>query len=224
MDTTTKTILAMKQSLLFRDFSEECCSSVLEELAAEQKWVGKGEVILHKDDPVARFGLVVEGVVHGITLSIDGNESVSQFCRPNRFFAIEFAAASTNRCPLAYVCKEDALIVLFEFKRLLQSNFDSGLRETILVNMVNLLALRNKKNYERMEILEQNSLRQRILLYLGNMSRRKGADCFIDCKNREEMAAYLSVNRSALSNELRKMKDDKLIDFHKNEFRLLKSP
>ena len=39
--------------------------------------------------------------------------------------------------------------------------------------------------------------------------------------SREQMAQYLCVNRSALSNELNKMKREKIIDFEKDKFRIL---
>jgi len=221
---TKKLIDTMTGSYVFRRFSDGQCLVLLEAFGAECKDFEKDEAIYQEDDEITKFGLVVEGVVKSSKVSIEGRESITQFCRPRHFFGIEFAASSSKRSLFTYECVEKASVQFYDYQRLLRSGIDASLKEAVLANTVDLLTQRTRKNFERMEILEQNSIRQRILLYLKVMSRRKEKNQFVVCMNREEMAAYLSVNRSALSSELGKMRDEGLIDYHKNDFKLLKNP
>lgn len=72
-----------------------------------------------------------------------------------------------------------------------------------------------------MRYLTQRSTRQKIMLYLSDMARQKGKATFVLPFNRQQMADFLSVDRSALSAELSKMKKEGLIDYHKDKFTLL---
>ena len=76
-----------------------------------------------------------------------------------------------------------------------------------------------KKEY-RLAILSQKGLRERILTYLTMQASRRQTTAFAIPFSREELAAYLCVNRSALSRELSLMQEEGLITFQKNHFRL----
>ena len=83
------------------------------------------------------------------------------------------------------------------------------------------MAEKNRLLTEKMRYLTQRSTRQKIMLYLSNLARDKGTSTFSLPFNRQQMADFLSVDRSALSAELSKMKKDGLIDYHKDQFSLL---
>ena len=90
--------------------------------------------------------------------------------------------------------------------------------------MSNLLALMAEKNClltEKIRYLTQRSTRQKIVLYLSDLARKKGKATFSLPFNRQQMADFLSVDRSALSAELSKMKKEGLIDYRKDKFTLL---
>lgn len=90
--------------------------------------------------------------------------------------------------------------------------------------MSNLLALMAEKNRlltEKIRYLTQRSTRQKIVLYLSDLARKKGKATFSLPFNRQQMADFLSVDRSALSAELSKMKKEGLIDYRKDKFTLL---
>lgn len=90
--------------------------------------------------------------------------------------------------------------------------------------MSNLLAMMAEKNRlltEKIRYLTQRSTRQKIVLYLSDLARKKGKATFSLPFNRQQMADFLSVDRSALSAELSKMKKEGLIDYRKDKFTLL---
>ena len=87
--------------------------------------------------------------------------------------------------------------------------------------MVSLIAEKNKALMEKLEIVSQKTLRRKILSYLSFQSRKHGSDEFTIPLGRLELANYLCVDRSALTRELTYMKDEGIIDFTKNTFKLL---
>ena len=61
-------------------------------------------------------------------------------------------------------------------------------------------------------------------VYLNVLAKKSGGNTVQVKMSREQMARYLCVNRSALSNELNKMKREGIIDFHRGTFRILTCP
>lgn len=83
------------------------------------------------------------------------------------------------------------------------------------------MAEKNRLLTEKIRYLTQRSTRQKIVLYLSDLARKKGKATFSLPFNRQQMADFLSVDRSALSAELSKMKKEGLIDYRKDKFTLL---
>jgi len=94
-------------------------------------------------------------------------------------------------------------------------------RNKLMYNMLTLLANENMRRMYKIELLCQKSLRERVLTYLRFVARKKGtSSSFTIPFNREQLAQYLNVNRSALSHELSLMQQEGLISFKKNCFTL----
>ena len=88
-------------------------------------------------------------------------------------------------------------------------------------NLLTILSDGNLRKHYRLAILAQRGLRDRVLVYLTMQAERRGTPTFRIPFSREELAAFLCVNRSALSHELSRMEAEGLIRFRKNEFTLL---
>ena len=88
-------------------------------------------------------------------------------------------------------------------------------------NLLSVLALHNLKMNEKLTHVTQRTLREKLLSYLSSESARAGAASFEIPFNRQQLADYLSADRSALSAELSRMRGEGLIEFEKNSFRLL---
>ena len=73
----------------------------------------------------------------------------------------------------------------------------------------------------KVEHMSQRTLRDKVLSYLSSQAMITGSREFTIPYNRQQLAEYLSVDRSALSSELGKMKKEGILEFRKNWFRLL---
>ena len=81
-----------------------------------------------------------------------------------------------------------------------------------------LLAQRTLTMNDRIQILTQPSIRAKLNLYFTQCANRFNSRTFTIAFNRNQLADYLAVNRSALSRELSRMKEEGLIDYHLNSF------
>jgi CRP-like cAMP-binding protein len=88
--------------------------------------------------------------------------------------------------------------------------------------MVTLIADKNRSLMEKLDAMSKKNLREKILTYLSIQSQHQGGRYFEIPLGRIELADYLCTDRSALTRELSSMRDDGLIDFDRNTFRLLK--
>jgi CRP-like cAMP-binding protein len=85
--------------------------------------------------------------------------------------------------------------------------------------MLKLLAKKNLMLNQKIEILSKRTTKDKLTCYFDFI--RGAAKRFTIPFNREELARYLCVDRSAMSSELCKMRDEGLIEFNKNEFFIL---
>jgi CRP-like cAMP-binding protein len=69
--------------------------------------------------------------------------------------------------------------------------------------------------------MAKRSTREKLISYLSEEAKRHNSGTFVIPFNRQQLADYLAVDRSAMSNELGKMRDDGLLMFDKNQFTLL---
>ena len=90
----------------------------------------------------------------------------------------------------------------------------------LMRNLLAVLAEKNLQFSEKLTYMTQRSTRQKLLSYLSAESLRRGAREFEIPFNRQQLADYLSVDRSALSGELSKLRGEGLLDYRKNKFTL----
>lgn len=71
------------------------------------------------------------------------------------------------------------------------------------------------------EILSQRTIRSKVTRFLQTCVRKYGGTEFSVPFTRDELAVYLAVDRASLSRSLSEMKEQGVIDFRKNHFRVL---
>jgi CRP-like cAMP-binding protein len=91
----------------------------------------------------------------------------------------------------------------------------------LIENMVRIIARKNRELMRKVEVVSKRSIREKLLAYLSIQAQVQDSDYLQIPMGRVELAEYLCVDRSALTRELAKMKEEGLIDYDKNCFRLL---
>lgn len=137
----------------------------------------------------------------------------------------EMLMAAGEASPVSVLSPEGAEVLFLPLERIMEGcerHCEGHAR--LRMNLLRESAQKFWQMRHRVTYLSEPSLRRRVLLYLQDCRSRQGSDCFRLSLSREEMAAYLAVNRSALSRELSRLQQEGLIEFYRNSFRLHFSP
>jgi len=213
----------LKKCALFADVEEENIASMLDCLGATVARYKKDEFILHAGDKPAWIGVVLDGAVHIVREDFWGNRTILTAVAPGDLFAEAFTCAGTEALPISAVAQADTAVLLVDYGRVIVTcPVACPFHQQLIKNMVRILASKNIMLMQKIEHITRKTTRDKVMSYLSEQAVLAGRDRFDIPFNRQELADYLSVERSALSATLSEMKRDGLIDYHKNSFRILK--
>lgn len=214
----------LKKSQLFAGIAEGEILPMLHCTGAYQKHLPGGRVILLEQDAVSCAGLILSGTVEMVQEDVWGVRTILMSMGEGEFFGESFACGTKSLATVSFEASSDVEVLFFPFHRMLTLCGSACVfHQRLIENMVRLLADKNARLLEKIEILSKRNLTQKILALLSARAQQAGSLYFALPMNRDAMAQYLCVNRSALSRELARMKEEGLIDFDRNTFRLLKS-
>ena len=211
---------ALKDNPLFSGIAYGEFEKVLGCLAARTSCYQKDEVILLTGDDVTFVGLIISGGVKIVKEDEFGRVSMLTELRASEMFGEILACAGIQKSPVTILALKDTEILRIGSGNILTPcatacPYHGRLIENMLRHIAGKSFLLNRK----IEILSQRTTREKLLCFFD--LHRGGLRRFTVPYNREEMAHYLCVDRSAMSNELCKMRDEGLISFKKNQFEIL---
>lgn len=195
----------------------------LKGLNAITKGYEKGATILCAGSTTGSMGLVIDGSVTIENNDIWGNRTILGYVGRNDFFAETYGLLSHEPMLVDVVANEDCKIVFLSISILRTGTLKNEVWASKIVR--NLLMISMQKNLAlsgRSFHISHKTVRARVMSYLNSESIRKGRTTFAIPFNRQQMADYLNLDRTALSKELGRMKRDGLIDFNKNHFQIKK--
>lgn len=204
---------------LFSGLTEEDVRQVLPGLGARQRSFEKGEVILRAEEPAPALGLVLSGSVNVENNDVWGGRTILDNIGPGQVFGETYACLPGEPLMVDVTAAEPAEVLFLQPEKLFQDDL-RGAAPMLIRNLLRVTAQKNLVLSRRMFHTSPKTIRERVLSYLSFQARRQGSRRFAIPFDRQELADYLGVDRSALSNELSKMRRDGLIEFNKNRFEL----
>ena len=209
---------------LFQGLDREEINEVLQKFHGLIKHFPKSDYIYLAGDCVENLCVVLEGTVQMIKEDIWGEKSIIANLGVGSVFAENFLGQLGDRSSVSYFVASDSEVLMLPLGRtLFDTNTSSKASQRLMCNIVSILADNNTRLIEKTEILCKKTLRSKILAYLEQEARNHGCRSFTIPFNRTDLANYLDADRSALTRELARMKEEGLIDFTKNSFELLAS-
>lgn len=197
----------------------------LEELnnigAFTEKDFSKGNIIFHTGDVVSKMGIVMQGTVFIESNDIWGNRSILSVVEKGQAFAESYGYTKSPMLVDA-VAAENCTIVFFNLNILLEDIYQA--RPWLFKIQKNLLLIATNKNIilsNRSFCTAPKTIRERLSIYFSQQAMLNKSSDFRIPFNRQQLADFLNLDRSALSKELCKMRDEGLIEFNKNHFKLL---
>lgn len=213
----------IRDTIIFRGMTENEIVDALKGLNAITKGYEKGATILCAGSTTGSMGLVIDGSVTIENNDIWGNRTILGYVGRNDFFAETYGLLSHEPMLVDVVANEDCKIVFLSISILRTGTLKNEVWASKIVR--NLLMISMQKNLAlsgRSFHISHKTVRARVMSYLNSESIRKGRTTFAIPFNRQQMADYLNLDRTALSKELGRMKRDGLIDFNKNHFQIKK--
>lgn len=184
----------------------------------------KQAVLAAPGDRVDWFAVVLRGKVQISQIFSDGSSSLMDVLGPGYTLGTDLICTRSRRSPYYAIAAGPLRILRFPAALLLEPGAlpEEG-RLVLWRNLLTILSDDSLRKHYRLAILARRGLRDRVLVYLTMQAERRGTHTFRIPFSREELAAFLCVNRSALSHELSRMEAEGLIRFRKNEFTLLEA-
>ena len=205
---------------LFYGITEDELSRLEALLSPRIKKASAGEFLSYPEYVIEDIGVVLSGKVHMISEDFWGNQNIIAEFTENTLFG---EAHSISRDPMFFslVAVKPSSLLILNTQKILDIKEHSHCGVQKLYHNLMTIIIRKKLNYmKKADILSRRSLREKISAFLSEQYRKEGASSFTIPYNRQQMADYLSTDRSALSKELSKMKKEGILDYKHNWFRL----
>lgn len=217
-----KNFLSLKKCPLFTGISEKDLQLLLDCLNAKEINAKKGDVIFSPGDRPEHVGIVLSGSVHVTQEDYWGNRTILTAVQVGGLFCEAFSCAEAATLPVSVFARDSCSILLIDCRRLLTTCSTScSFHARLVRNLMKVIANKNIALTQKMEHITKKSVRERVLSYLSECALAEGSNAFSIPFNRQELADYLSVERSALSGTLSKMRNEGIIQFEKNRFMLM---
>jgi len=212
----------LQKCRLFDGISQADLEKMLNCLPARHKSFIKNSFILTAGEKTGNAGIVLTGAAHIVNDSYEGRRKIIERTTIGGLFVEDFVCANVEKLSVSVVAAEETEVLFIDCKRIVSTCPSACVFHTRLIrNFTILMAEKNISKLQKMEHITQATTREKLLSYLTNEARLAGKKKFTISFNREELAHYLSVERSGLSAELSKMQDDGLIHYQGNQFELL---
>ncbi|MDR0862750.1 MAG: Crp/Fnr family transcriptional regulator [Oscillospiraceae bacterium] len=206
---------------LFQGIAESDLSSLLACLSSVRRRFAKGDFVFSADDAAAQVGVVLEGGVNIIQEDYWGNRVILSHVETGELFGEAFACAGVPKLPVSVVAAEASVILLIDLARIVTTCSSAcAFHAGMLQNLLQILARKNLSLIRKMEHVTRRTTREKLLSYLSARAKEVGYPSFDVPFNRQEMADYLAVDRSAMSAELSKMQSDGLLTYARSHFEL----
>ena len=212
----------LAQTNLFSGIVPDEIKSLLDCITARKVEFTKGEFIVEEGSNINDFGIVLSGHARSIKWDSTDRMIIITLLEKGSEIGVLLAASPEHKAPVSVQAQDDVAVLLIPYDRVL-SRCKKGCpkHEKLLRNFIQIVAEKGLVLHERIDCLLKPSVRDKISAYLKRVTREQHSQTITIPMNRNAMAEYLNIERSALSRELSCMKREGLIDYHRNSFRVI---
>ena len=216
-----KYIPILKRTKIFAGVGYDEIVSMLSCIGARLKTYKKGEYVFRQGEHITDITVLVEGSLHIQNDDYWGNHSILGEISAGEMFG-EAYAQDSGAILNDVLALEESTVIFFDVKRILTPCSNACRFHSIVVqNLFFAISEKNRKLVQKIGHMSKRTTREKLISYLSEQAKKQNSANFTIPFNRQQLADFLSVDRSAMSNELCKMRDEGLLEFEKNKFRLL---
>ena len=217
-----KYIPILKRTQLFSGVGEEEISAMLNCLQAKLYAYKKNEYVLRQGEHLDRILVLVGGKLHIQRDDYWGNRSIINMVSVGEMLGEAYVAHESGPLMNDVIAVEDSVVIFFDVKRVITvCSAACRFHSMVVQNLFFAISEKNRRLLQKLTFITKRTTREKLIAYLSEEAERQNSSKFSIPFNRQQLADFLSVDRSAMSNELCKMRDEGLIEFEKNRFVLL---
>lgn len=211
----------IKTSPIFWGISDEELTALLSCFNARVKNYESEEIIIRQGDVISNIYLILDGEVNIEKDTYWGRRIIISRLTKGQNLALSFVGSQNVESNIDAITVTPTSVLVLGYEKCTSMCQNACTKHKVLIN--NLFQIISKENIEliqKIENISQKTIRDKLLTYLSNESIKQHSNCFEIQFNRQDLADYLNVDRSAMSFELSKLQKEGLIEFKKNKFEL----
>lgn len=191
-----------------------CYIDAIERMSILARTYHEGGSVFYEGDLINRICIVQQGVVRAEKKYVNGDLHLLSIFEENSIFGLEVALSPKQNSPIDYIANEECTVIQISLASIERLPYEAAIKR----KLTEMLADQNIRMANKIEILAERGLRDRIMIYFHILAQKAGSNVIDVRMSREQMSQFLRVNRSALSNEISKMCREGLIEFHRHQY------
>lgn len=217
-----KYIPILKRTQIFAGVGDDEIEAMLLCLNARIKTYKKGDYVFRQGEHITDITVLAEGNLHIQRDDYWGNRSILGEISPGEMFGEAYVSYDSGPMLNDVVAVADSAVIFFDVKKILSTcSSDCRFHSMVVQNLFFAISEKNRKLVQKLSHMSKRTTREKLISYLSEQAKKQNSASFTIPFNRQQLADFLSVDRSAMSNELCKMRNEGLIEFDKNQFRLI---
>lgn len=216
-----KYIEILKRTQLFSGVTDTEISAMLSCLQAKLLTFQKGDYVFREGERIDNITVLVKGKLLVQHDDFWGNRNIVNVIRVGEMFGEAYVAPESGNLLNDVIAEEDSAVIFFDVRRILTvCSTACRFHSMVIQNLFFAISEKNRKLVQKIGHMSKRSTRAKLLSYLSEEAKRQNSSHFTIPFTRQQLADFLCVDRSAMSNELCKMRDEELLQFDKNQFTL----
>lgn len=211
----------LKKCALFKNIEEYKFEHLLQCINAREKTYLANEYIFFAGEQVDYVGVVLSGSMEVIKENAAGSKHIVAFLEPSQLFAEGIVCTSERISPVTVKVKENSKVLFIPYERIVKSCGNAcDFHLQLVTNMMMILGNKNFILNSKIDLLVLKGMREKIATYLLNEQKMHNSLTFQITPNRNELAEYLNVSRTSMCRELARMKEENILDYYQNSFKI----
>jgi len=211
----------LMENPLFAGIQQEELKSLMHCMSARVTTAAKAEPLFLEGDRAGFIGFVLEGAVQIVWDDYYGNRSLLSYAEAGELFAESFACAGEARIPISGYAAQDCRVLWLDCGRMLTVCTNAcRFHNTLVKNLLQVVARKNLQLSSKIRVMSRKTTREKLMAYLLDQAKQKGSPAFEIPLDRQALADYLGVERSAMSAELGKLRADGILESKGKYFHL----
>ena len=207
---------------LFQQIKAEDLKALMGCLGARTVSYKKKETIFSEGDPADQIGIVLSGSAQLVQMDYFGNRSILHHSMPGDIFAEAFSFTGLETIPVSGYAVKASKVMLLTCRRMMTVCANAcGFHNTLVKNLLQLVSRKNLMLSEKIRYMSQKTTRDKLMAYLSDQAKQANSPEFTIPYDRQGLADYLGVERSAMSAEISRLSKDGIIETKGSKFRLI---